>query len=204
MKLNSVEKALMNNPLRAASQRLYEARLLEKLGGKVTGANVLEIGCGRGVGTQIILDRFEATKVQAFDLDEYMVEQAGKRLGAYSSDRLQLSVGDVTNIEAPDSTFDAVFDFGTVHHVPDWESALDEVARVLKPEGRFFFEEVTKHALDRWSYRTFLDHPAEDRFTSNRFVAALEKRDILVGGNYVERFFGDFLIGVGRRCSTAT
>jgi ubiquinone/menaquinone biosynthesis C-methylase UbiE len=199
VKLNRVEKALMNNPARSASQRLYEARLLEKLGGKVAGANVLEVGCGRGVGTQIIFDHFDAGRVRAFDLDPDMIDQARKRLSSYDSARLQLSVGDVTEIDAFDASFDAVFDFGTVHHVPDWESALDEIARVLKPGGRFFFEEVTKHALDRWSYRTFLDHPSENRFTAERFVSALEERSILVAGNYVERFFGDFVIGVGER-----
>jgi ubiquinone/menaquinone biosynthesis C-methylase UbiE len=199
MKLNRVEKALMNNPVRSASQRLYEARLLEKLGGKVTDANVLEVGCGRGVGTQVILDRFEAGRVHAFDLDPDMVDQARKRLNLYDSSRLQLSVGDVTEIDAVDASFDAVFDFGTVHHVPDWERALDEIARVLKPRGRFFFEEVTKHALDRWSYRTLLDHPSENRFTAERFVSALEERNIFVAENYVERFFGDFVIGVGER-----
>ena len=50
MKLNRVEKALMNNPARAMLQRWYEARLLERLGGRV---RVLEVGCGRGVGTTI-------------------------------------------------------------------------------------------------------------------------------------------------------
>ena len=47
MKLNTVEKALMNNPVRVLVQRRYEARLLERLGGRVDGLNVLEIGCGR-------------------------------------------------------------------------------------------------------------------------------------------------------------
>lgn len=45
MKLNTAEKALMNNPVRAAVQRHYEARLLERLGGTVHGAHVLEGNC---------------------------------------------------------------------------------------------------------------------------------------------------------------
>jgi ubiquinone/menaquinone biosynthesis C-methylase UbiE len=200
MMLNAVEKALMNNPVRALVQRLYEARLMERLSGRVEGHRVLEIGCGRGVGTQIIFERFGASEVHAFDLDPNMVALARKRLSGYQSDRLKLFVGDATAIKAPNAEFAAVFDFGIVHHVPNWRDAVSEIARVLRPGGQFFFLEVTRHALDRWFYRTFLEHPTSQYwFTREVFVSELERQGIFVGGNLVERFFGDFIIGVGRR-----
>ncbi|HEX7318515.1 MAG TPA: class I SAM-dependent methyltransferase [Pyrinomonadaceae bacterium] len=197
MKLNAVEKALMNNPVRALVQRRYEAPLMEGLGGRAEGGRVLELGCGRGVGTEIIFRRFGARVVHAFDIDPEMVGLARRRLSAYTADRLTLYVGDAAAIEEDDSSFDAVFDFGIIHHVPDWRRAVTEVARVLRPGGRFYFEEVTTHALDRWSYRTFLDHPREDRFGAKEFVTELQRRGITVGPNYVEWFFGDFVTGVG-------
>lgn len=199
VKLNRIEKALMNNPARALLQRRYEAPLLERLGGRTEGLRVLEIGCGRGIGTEIIFDRFGAREVHAFDVDPDMGELAHQRLSRFPAERLRLFVGDAAAIEAEDSSFDAVFDFGNIHHVPDWRRALAEVVRVLRPGGRFFFEEVTSHALSRWSYRMFLEHPAEDRFRAQQFIAELERQGIHVGGNFVERFFGDFVIGVGRR-----
>jgi ubiquinone/menaquinone biosynthesis C-methylase UbiE len=199
MKLNRFEKALMNNPIRASIQRWYEGPLLERLGGRTEGLRVLEVGCGRGVGTEILFERFRAAEVHAFDLDPDMVRQAHERLRRYIPDRLQLTVGDATAIDAADQSFDAVFDFGIIHHVPDWPAAVSEVRRVLKPGGRFFFEEVTSHALKRWSYKTFLEHPTKDRFSGPDFVAELERQEIRVGGNYVHRFFGDFVIGVGWR-----
>jgi ubiquinone/menaquinone biosynthesis C-methylase UbiE len=199
MKLNRTEKALMNNPVRAALQRWYEAPLLERLGGRVEGLGVLEVGCGRGVGTQIILERFGAAFVHAFDLDPDMIRQAQRLLSRYPADRLRLAVGDAAAIDAPDHCYDAVFDFGIIHHVPDWRRAISEINRVLRPGGRFFFEEVTRQALDRWFYRRLLRHPSDDRFSAAEFVAELERQGILVGGNAVSRFFGDFLIGVGRK-----
>lgn len=198
MLLNRVEKALMNNPVRAGLQRRYEAPLLERLGGKVEGLRVLEIGCGRGVGTEIILNRFRAAEVHAFDLDADMVERARRRLRVFPPERIRLWVGDAARIEAADGSYDAVFDFGIVHHVPEWRTALAEVRRVLKPGGRFYFEEVTRRALERWLYRTFLDHPEHDRFSAGEFLAEVERLGIRVGGNTAERFFGDFVFGVGR------
>ena len=76
MILNSFEKTLMNNPIRAALKRRFETPLLEELGGRVEGECVLEMGCGRGVGTEIVLSRFGAAHVDAFDLDSDMVERA--------------------------------------------------------------------------------------------------------------------------------
>ncbi len=199
MKLNRIEKAIVNNPLRALLQRHYEARLLERLGGRLEGKRVLEVGCGSGVGTQIIFERFGAREVYAFDLDPDMVALARRRLSMCRPDRLNLSVGNVTAIEAEDGAFDAVFDFGIIHHVPVWQRAVSEIRRVLKPGGKFFFEEVTSHALNRWSYRTFLDHPKENRFSGEEFITELEQQGIMVEKNFVKRFFGDFIIGVGRR-----
>lgn len=199
MKLNRIEKALMNNPVRALVQRRHEAALMEHFGGRVEGGVVLEIGCGRGVGTEIIFERFGAREVHAFDVDPDMVARARRRLYLYPPDRLTLFVGDAAAISAEDASYDAVFDFGIIHHVPAWQRAVGEVARVLKPGGRFFFEEVTKQALDRWFYRTFLDHPTQNRFTAAEFLDEVERQGIKVGGNWQSWFFGDFVIGVGRR-----
>lgn len=197
MKLNLIEKALVNNPVRALLQRRYEAPLLQRLGGCRQGLRVLEIGCGRGVGTEIIFKDFGAREVHAFDLDPDMIFQAKARLADYAPEQLKLFVGDAAEIDAESQTYDAVFDFGIIHHVPQWRRVVSEVARVLLPGGRFFFEEVTSHALNRWSYRMFLDHPKMDPFSGKQFIFELERQGIYVGGNYVERFFGDFVFGVG-------
>ena len=200
MKLNAFEKLLMNNPARALVQRHYESALMERLGGRLDGMRVLEIGCGRGVGTEIIFRRFGAREVHAFDLDPDMVEKARRRLSHYPPECLRLFVGDAAAIEADDASYDAVVDFGIIHHVPGWRRAVAEVARVLRPGGLFLFEEVTRQALSRWFYRTFLLHPPPANwFSADEFVEELERRGIKARGNTVEWLFGDFVVGAGRR-----
>jgi ubiquinone/menaquinone biosynthesis C-methylase UbiE len=201
MKMNRTEKFLMNNPIRASFQRWVEAPILERLGGRTEGMRVLEVGCGRGVGTQLIFERFGAREVYAIDLDIDMIEKARKRLDKYPPERLMLSAGDVTAIDVADESFDAVFNFAIIHHVPNWQAAVAEIRRVLKPGGRFFFEEVTSHALNKWSYRTFMKHPTENRFSAQEFLAELEHQGMHVGQNFVEKYYGDFVFGVGTRTS---
>jgi SAM-dependent methyltransferase len=86
--------------------------------------------------------------------------------------------------------------FGIIHHIPNWRASIEEVHRVIRPSGRFYFEEVTSHALARWSYRTFLEHPEHDRFGAFGFVHELETQHLHVGDRATTRFFGDFVIGV--------
>jgi ubiquinone/menaquinone biosynthesis C-methylase UbiE len=198
MRLNVIEKMLLNNPARRMVQRFYEAPLLLRMAGRLDGKRALEIGCGQGFGMEIILGRFGADKVSGIDLDPQMVARAQKRISLHAG-RAEVSVGDVTAIQAADQSFDAVFDFGVIHHVPAWEDAIREVWRVLKPGGIFVFEEASKQALDRWVYRALFKHPKEDRFTEENFVAALEHYGMPVGGKLVSFFFGDFFAGVGQR-----
>ncbi len=100
----------------------------------------MEIGCGSGYGTRMILDRFDAARVDAVDLDPGMVVKARRRL-ADRPGRVRLEVGDAANLRvvfgAEDGTYDATFNFAIIHHIPDWRSAVAEVARVLKPGGLF-------------------------------------------------------------------
>lgn len=173
MLLNRVEKLLMNNAVRATIQRRIEARRFLQFGGTMSGGTALELGCGRGVGVEIILDVFGADRVDGFDLDPQMIDLATQRLRPRAN-RVRLWVGDAESIRAPDAAYDAVFDFGIIHHIPRWRNALREVVRVLKPGGRFYGEEVLKPFILNPFARRLLDHPLDDRFDHIAFIDAVE------------------------------
>ena len=173
MLLNRVEYALMNNPVRAAIQRNFEARRLLRMGGPMRGGHALELGCGRGVGTGLVLDLFGAHSVDAFDLDPRMVALARRRLAPRGS-RVRVWVGDASAISAPDTSYDAVFDFGIIHHVPEWRRALAEVERVLRPGGRFYCEEVLASLIGHPISRRLFEHPQSDRFDAASLARELK------------------------------
>lgn len=176
MLMNRAETALVTSPPRRWLQSCYEVPVLVRGGGRLLpGSRALEIGCGSGYGTQLIIERFGAATVDAVDLDPAMIGRAGRRLARYG-DRVRLAHGSATDLrtalDAVDNSYDAVFDFGIVHHIPHWRTAVAEVIRVLKPGGRFYFEEVTAHALARPTYQRLFDHPTEDRFSAEQFLDA--------------------------------
>ena len=197
MKLNSIERALMNNPVRAAHQHHREAAWFKRLaGGDLSGQHVLEVGCGQGVGAEVILDRLGAANVTAFDLDESMVDLAQRRLHGR---RVSLSVGDVCDIELPSAAVDTVVDFGIIHHVPNWQESLGEIARVLRPGGQLLFEEIPRHMLDTWVFRTFTVHPRENRFEADEFAAELARHGLHGSGRLEHHFGGALFVGSARK-----
>ena len=205
MRMNRMEAALVDSPPRRLLQR-FEAGRLIGLGGRTPGARAAELGCGPGYGTKLIMDVFGAASVDAVDLDPAMIGKARRRLTRYQ-DRVNLAEGSATDLAAAfapfrggsDAGYDAVFDFAVIHHIPRWRDALAEVARVLKPGGRFFFDEVTATALARPSYRKLFDHPTEDRFTAGEFLAELPRLGLDVGDRWRTYVGSDYLLGVATR-----
>ena len=202
MLMNRIETSLVNSPPRRWLQRYYEVPWLRRNAPPLPpDARVLEIGCGQGYGTQLILETFESNHVDAVDLDPSMVTKARSRLHQHTN-KVTIAQGSAldltTALDAGDRSYDAVFDFAIIHHIPDWRAALDEVARVLRPGGTFYFDEVTAVALASRTYRLLFDHPEHDRFTAAQFLDACESRGLRIISHRTHRR-GRYLLGVATR-----
>jgi ubiquinone/menaquinone biosynthesis C-methylase UbiE len=193
MLLNRTEFWMMNNPVRAAVQRFFEAKRLLAMGGAVRGGRALEVGCGRGVGIEMIIDTFRAGRVDGFDLDPRMVRKAQRR-HEHRGDRVSLWLGNATAIPIENGRYDAVFDFGIVHHIPDWRAAIREIHRVLRPGGRFYAEEVLSRVITHPLSRRLVHHPQQDRFDDEQFQDALSEAGfVIVNVRRWRRYFAWFI-----------
>ncbi|MHC1742059.1 MAG: class I SAM-dependent methyltransferase [Syntrophobacteraceae bacterium] len=173
MKLNWAERWVVNNPLRVLEQSA-QVRWMKGVAPLEPGARVLEVGCGRGAGASLVLEAFEPESVFATDLDVEMIRKARRYLTASQKVPIQLATADASSLPFRSTAFDAVFVFGVLHHVPDWRSGLAEIARVLKPGGLLYIEELYPTLYQNCITRHILLHPTEDRFGSADFKSALQ------------------------------
>jgi SAM-dependent methyltransferase len=124
--------------------RESEARLL----GEVAGRDVLEVGCGAAQGARWLVRA--GARVTAFDVSYGQLEQA-RRLDERSGTTVQRLVqADAQALPFRGASFDLVVSaFGALPFVADSAGTLREVARVLRPGGRFVFS--VNHPT-RWAF----------------------------------------------------
>ena len=174
MKLNPLEFFLMNNPVRAYIQEKYELPILMNMLPSMNLNSVLEIGCGNGTGTKLIRKYFNPLHLTAIDLDEKMVRIARDTV---HDPQTTFHVMDASKLGFPNESFDAIFDFGIIHHIPNWKTCIKELMRVLKEGGKLILEELSIESFSGFPggiYRTLLTHPYEQMYSTDKFVQYLE------------------------------
>ncbi len=114
---------------------------------KVT--HLLEIGCGVGAQTEILLRRYPQLKITGVDLEPKQIEVAMRRLARPISDgRLVLKVADASDLsQFPQNSFDGAFLCWFLEHVPNPSAVLAEAKRLLKPQSLMWITEVNNSSL---------------------------------------------------------
>ena len=97
------------------------------------GGRILEVG----VGTGISLPGYSShNRIVGIDLSEAMLRKAQRRVANLSLTNVEiLEVMDAEHLSFPDASFDVVVANHVISTVPNPEAALDECARMLRPEG---------------------------------------------------------------------
>ncbi len=174
-------------------EQKLELKLFEKMKPLRSGAVVLEIGCGRGAGADLIYRKFRPSILLAQDLDIQMIHLARKYL-SHSTGDIPLSVADASRIPFRGDSFDAVFGFGFLHHVPDWQQALREIARILKAGGVYYLEELYPSLYQNAVTRRILQHPEKNRFESRGLHSEMQKINLPIQQAFEMKKFG--ILGV--------
>ncbi len=120
-------------------ETLFYKRLTEFVKKIDTGDFILDIGCGTGFPSQLLLSM--GKKVIGIDISLELIVRAPKNMGYILSDAQYLPF--------KKEAFDSVVSLGGVlNHIPNYILALSEINRVLKKDGIFIFDVENKWNLE--------------------------------------------------------
>lgn len=149
------------------SERLT-AELL-RLGRATPNTTFFEPGIGTGrIALPIVKRGYAYTGV---DVSEAMMDRLRQKLEG-KAHRLTLINADATALPFEDNAFDVAIAPHILHLIPDWQTAMDELRRVLKPAGVFIY----------------FHHPTNK--TATRDAIGRQWREILSGYGYDSSFTG--------------
>ena len=155
MKLNSIERLVVNNPLRRAGQFL-EMQWFSRRLSVSQGARVLEIGCGWGGFAQYAAE--QGYRVTGITLSNEQLVFARNRIHNAGLDSLvELHFKDYREL-SPDHPYDHIVSIEMFEAVgmEYWETYFSAIKKLLKPSGRALLQVIT---IDEGMFADYKDNP---------------------------------------------
>lgn len=100
--------------------------------------NLLVVGCGEGIEAAILAQQLKV-RVTGIDIENHFDAEAAK----YAA----LLTGDAMNLAFDNDSFDFVFSYHALEHIENPQKALEEIKRVLKPNGGFWIGTPNKSRI---------------------------------------------------------
>ncbi len=128
-------------------RKTIQQRVPWVLSGTDLGQNVLELGPGPGLTTDLL--RLTVRRITAIEVDSKLAESLSSRL---CGSNVEVVTGDATAMPFSDAQFSGGVSFTMLHHVPSPElqdKLLREVWRVLEPGGDFVGSDSIQSLLMR-------------------------------------------------------
>jgi ubiquinone/menaquinone biosynthesis C-methylase UbiE len=170
MAMTRFEKQFVNRDSKAERNIEKVNQCLEKL--DIHNIHqVLELGCGTGAVSAYLTNNY-LMKVYGTDFDPEQIEIAKKTF--QESYHLHFMVEDASNLNFEVVNFDLVLSQNVFHHIPAWETAMQEVVRVLRPGGYLIwldlaFPRLVKDILQPFvkNYALYTIDEVKASFTNN-------------------------------------
>jgi len=122
------------------------AQKLKRLG--FSEGRILDAGCGFGAMCLVLAKEFSNCEVVGVDLSIPLLDYAESNISGESIEtRLKFKKENVEKMSFEDNSFDVVFNVNMVHWVNNSLSMVNEIERILKPEGHLFIKDLRKSWL---------------------------------------------------------
>lgn len=102
------------------------------------GMSILEPGCGPGWLTKELLKMYPNSKVTGVEYNAHMVHVFNLNMSIEEKKRASIVEGSIIETSFADNTFDVAIVRAVLQHIPNYEDALKEIARLLKPGGLIY------------------------------------------------------------------
>ena len=152
MKMTKFEKRFVNRKKKAEGnirkiQQAFQQIEIEKI------HTVLELGCGIGFVAAYLAESYNFV-VYGTDYDADQIRIA-KELQP-KIEQLHFQVEDATKLSFEDSSIDLVLAQNVFHHIPGWQAAIREIARVLRSGGYVIWLDLTFSKLIKKIFHPFV------------------------------------------------
>lgn len=114
---------------------------------------VLELGCGIGFVSRYLAETYNLT-VYGTDYDNEQIQTA-KQLHL-NINRLTFQVENASALSFENSSIDLVLSQNVFHHIPDWQIAIKEIARVLRPGAYFVWMDLVFPGIVKKIFQPFV------------------------------------------------
>jgi ubiquinone/menaquinone biosynthesis C-methylase UbiE len=177
----------------------YSAQLynLVATGTDIEGKDILEVGCGRGGGLSYIYRYLLPSSATGVDLNKKAIEFCKKH---YSREDIKFLQSNAQNLNFPDKAFDVVINVESSHRYSQMDLFLDEVYRVLKPDGVFLFADFREeNELEKLNFQfknSKFVHLMNETITANVLEAL--KLSTSERENLIYKIVPKFLHGLGK------
>lgn len=143
----------LNHIMSLGIDKTWRSRAIKQ----IVGAKVLDIACGTGDFSIAIAKKTDAS-VTGLDLSEGMLKVMDEKVRKEGlQDRISTLQGDCENMPFEDCSFDCVtIGFG-IRNFEHRETALREILRVLRPDGKLIILELSipQNPVIRWFYKLY-------------------------------------------------
>jgi ubiquinone/menaquinone biosynthesis C-methylase UbiE len=144
---------------------------------------IIDVGCGFGAMNVVLAHRFVDSEIVGIDLSDPLLQLANRSAQAADlSDRVKFEKADVHQIPYDDASFDVVINTNMVHLVENPVQMLNELERILVPDGYLFIADIKR------SWIGFLDKTFKSALTLD------EARELVDQSNVPEGSFSSNLL----------